>query len=600
MEIEEIKKISRYDEYNINEFTRSLLKTRENIKIAKLNLAERADNVSKRLQDTEREITSEELLQEEEEIGNIKKENEQNAKILRDWENEKERIHNVLIKKKEEKENKIIENEQKIKDLEDNIQQNEEKIKELDPESKEYAELEENIKKSQKKISRTKGVIKRYENKIKSLADIIKNLEEENVLEGLNPPKTIERATTLLGKNIKQLDETQKEENGSKAINETQNAEYTKEVEGLEEQIKNSVKRMKEYKENGNYNQEAEEHKYYNSLVSKLNDLKTKSEKTATIEEKQPPKNETATATQTEQTAQTAKATATKKEQSAKTVKTTIKTEQPSQTAKVIATRIEQQAQTATMAKVKVEEPVQAEPKGTEQTTQKEVQWNSKLTPEQIEELIAEGIEPGDNEYNLYLWNHGINPFETQMKSKATQQSEKDEVLQKYENEGFGKNASGWYFNPWTSEYEEDYDPHKDPEYNDKIEEESTTSKKDKVEKEVVTETNEIEKPSLKQKIKNLYNKMKDTLKRYIANFNNKQLPEGTEDEPVKEGDVSKANEILEETLSTESVLTQNTRRAMQGRNEFVSKVHISDELMQKIENDEQQKNEEIDQESER
>ena len=43
---------------------------------------------------------------------------------------------------------------------------------------------------------------------------------------------------------------------------------------------------------------------------------------------------------------------------------------------------------------------------------------------------------------------------------------EKDPVLEKYGNEGFGKNAFGWYFNPWLDEYDEDYDPHKDPEYN--------------------------------------------------------------------------------------------------------------------------------------
>ena len=36
--------------------------------------------------------------------------------------------------------------------------------------------------------------------------------------------------------------------------------------------------------------------------------------------------------------------------------------------------------------------------------------WHSKLTPEQIEELKSEGIEPGDEEYDRYLWDHGINP----------------------------------------------------------------------------------------------------------------------------------------------------------------------------------------------
>lgn len=46
---------------------------------------------------------------------------------------------------------------------------------------------------------------------------------------------------------------------------------------------------------------------------------------------------------------------------------------------------------------------------------------------------------------------------------------EKDLILEKYKNEGFGKNAFGWYFNPWIDEYDESYDPHNDPEYNKEL-----------------------------------------------------------------------------------------------------------------------------------
>ena len=48
---------------------------------------------------------------------------------------------------------------------------------------------------------------------------------------------------------------------------------------------------------------------------------------------------------------------------------------------------------------------------------------------------------------------------------------EKDPVLEKYKNEGFGKNAFGWYFNPWKDEYDPDYDPHNDKEYNEALDE---------------------------------------------------------------------------------------------------------------------------------
>ena len=52
----------------------------------------------------------------------------------------------------------------------------------------------------------------------------------------------------------------------------------------------------------------------------------------------------------------------------------------------------------------------------------------------------------------------------------------KDPVLQKYENEGFGKNIYGWYFNPWIDEYDKDYDPHNDKAYNTEVVEENKIS----------------------------------------------------------------------------------------------------------------------------
>lgn len=624
MEIEEVKKILRYDEYTVNEFVRGLVKARKDIDAAKEELATRADNVSAKLQDIEKEITEEELQQNQEEIENIKQERKRIEKILPKWEKEKERILGRLTKKKEENENKIAENEQKISDLENEINANEAKMSELDQESKEYEELEQENLRIRSKISRTKGNITRYDKKKANIIEIMGNLETENVLEGLTPPKTIERAKTLPGKNIRKLNEDKEKtevamEEPHQAEEEISNDDNEEEISSLEEQIRSSAQRMKEYKENGNYDQEAEEHAYYNGLVSKLSSLRTKNETpvqendTVEVDEPTQPKVEvkaeepvqTASATTVQQRAQTAKATRTTTAQRPVQTTSTTKTatvEQPVQTAKTARTTVEQPTQTTT-AETKVEEPVQTEPTKSEQPTPKEVQWNSKLTPEQIEELIAEGIEPGDNEYNLYLWNHGINPFESQMKAKATQKTEVDEVLQKYRNDGFGKNAFGWYFNPWTSEYDKEYDPHKDPEYNDKIARESKTTTKAKEEKETATEEPKAEKLSLKQRIKNLFNRIKDTIKRYIDNFNNKKLPEGTEkqtqdlSEQERAEYVAKANEVLEETLSTENILNQNTRRAMQGRNDFVSKVHISDDLMQKIENGEQPKTEEIDQE---
>ena len=44
-------------------------------------------------------------------------------------------------------------------------------------------------------------------------------------------------------------------------------------------------------------------------------------------------------------------------------------------------------------------------------------------------------------------------------------QSDRDEIMDKYSSEGFGQNANGEYFNPYTNEYDASYDPHKDSLY---------------------------------------------------------------------------------------------------------------------------------------
>ena len=40
-----------------------------------------------------------------------------------------------------------------------------------------------------------------------------------------------------------------------------------------------------------------------------------------------------------------------------------------------------------------------------------------------------------------------------------------DSILDQYRAEGFGQNSEGHYYNPWTDEYDPDYDPHNDPDY---------------------------------------------------------------------------------------------------------------------------------------
>ena len=50
-------------------------------------------------------------------------------------------------------------------------------------------------------------------------------------------------------------------------------------------------------------------------------------------------------------------------------------------------------------------------------------------------------------------------------KTENKEEEDKKEALRKYEKEGYGKNADGEYYNPWTDEYDKNYDPTKDTTY---------------------------------------------------------------------------------------------------------------------------------------
>lgn len=81
----------------------------------------------------------------------------------------------------------------------------------------------------------------------------------------------------------------------------------------------------------------------------------------------------------------------------------------------------------------------------------KDIEYDSRLTEEQINELKAENIKPGDNEYNMYLRNHGIEPKKqenipeekTQVKNETLTSDDLRKVqesLAKYEMEINDKN----------------------------------------------------------------------------------------------------------------------------------------------------------------
>ena len=476
----EVKKITRYDEYTVNEFVRDLVKARSDIEKANEELDSRDESV--------------------------KEEKKKIKSTLSKWEKEKERIRRKLESKQQENEAKINENQQGMLNLENEVKANEEKMQDLDQESEEYVDLEKANNEIMRKMSRVKGSITRYEKKINNLIEIIGNLEEENVLEGLKPPRTIDKVATRPGRSVRKVnnDEKQKEENEqSEVIDEIGHIEeqpVNEEVVKLEEEIKKSAERMKAYRESGNYEQEAAERAYYNSLVSQMNDLKTEREsedKKEEIVQDEVAKLEEEIRKSAERMKAYRESGNYEQEAAEHAYYNSLVSKMNELKPEIAKTDEEKPGKVKTDAetsgKVKTDDETSGKIK-TDDEKKSEVKWHPKLTQEQIDELIAEGLEPGDNEYNLYLWNHGINPFEEKMKPKTEpDKATIDEVLEKYKNDGFGKNAFGWYFNPWKDEFDEEYDPHNDPEYNEKLKEEKAKVKTTELVKPITDEKEEIE-----------------------------------------------------------------------------------------------------------
>ena len=75
----------------------------------------------------------------------------------------------------------------------------------------------------------------------------------------------------------------------------------------------------------------------------------------------------------------------------------------------------------------------------------------------------AKPTTSSDEEMQSFLENGNEQPVS---QTENQDDNQKNEVLEKYKAEGYGQNANGEYFNPWTDEYDPNYDPLKDKTYN--------------------------------------------------------------------------------------------------------------------------------------
>ena len=416
METKEFKKVTKYDARSINELVKEQNKAKEEFdnttpvldaKIEELNnkLEELKSKNIRKMTEEEKEEYKAEKEKYKEEKKQVEKEKKQAEKYLDKYEKERERIKQKLAEKVASIETKVQENRAKIEELENKIEENDEKMQSMNIESTEYKELLKENTDATKKISRLKGNITRNNKKIQDIKEIEGNLDTWHAVDlpemrdiKLEPRKLNGKKYTQVQKDIKI---PEKIEESEEVKNETDGS-----VSKLEEEIRKSAARMREYKENGNYNQEALEHQYYNGLVSKMNDLKSKEQ-----EEKQQIEPVKPEPVQTKQPTEKVKA-------------QPVQTKQPTETVKVQPTQTKQstvQQRNMVQGRVVVEQEKSTPIQSSAQMNLKTDSSYSEMTLEELRkkqrELFAKIIEGDDYEFRAHQEN-GIEGHEEDLLDK--------------------------------------------------------------------------------------------------------------------------------------------------------------------------------------
>ena len=307
----------------------------------------------------------------------------------------------VIEKLKEVLENKIEEikklepktlTEEQKKNLAD-LEKDKAELDQLLEERKKYKEQIEYNKKNKVKPSQKNNPSYKLQPINKKLEEMLKKYDIEN----------------LMGKEKAEKEQKAKDEKTGEKENKQEQPSKNQQLADLEKQLKESAERMKAYRDGGFYAQEAGEHSTYNEILRKINELKAKEIG------KETGKNE-----KTEQ-----------KEKKNQPIKVARKQENfkwhpdltQEQIEELIAEGLDPRDQEYNQYLMQHGiDPNKYKDK--EQNNKEPIKWHPDLTQEQIDELMAEGLEPGDQEYNQYLMQHGIDPN----KYKDKEQNNKEPI----------------------------------------------------------------------------------------------------------------------------------------------------------------------------
>ena len=198
-------------------------------------------------------------------------------------------------------------------------------------------------------------------------------------------------------------------------------ASKAQQLANLEKQLKETAERMKAYRDGGFYAQEAGEHSAYNEILRKINELKAKMQpeqgeagkKSETKPEQQPQKPQSSMAQQLanleKQLRESAERMKAYKDGGFYAQEASEHSTYNEILRKISELKTKMQPEQGEAGK-KSEQTSKKEPTKQQPTKQQPSKWHPDLTQDQIDELVAEGLEPGDQEYDQYLRQHGIDP----------------------------------------------------------------------------------------------------------------------------------------------------------------------------------------------
>ena len=269
--------------------------------------------------------------------------------------------------------------------------------------------VEEQIENLQKELSETRRRQREYRNA---------GAYEQEAQESANASRLVEEIANLRAQN---LETPTREANNEVSVEE--------QIENLQKELSETRRRQREYRNAGAYEQEAQESANASRLVEEIANLRAQNLETPTREAN----NEVSVEEQIENLQKELSETRRRQREYRNAGAYEQEAQESANASRLVeeianlrAQNLETPTREANNEKPKTETSTRSSQNREDkyEKLRKEKGYHEKLTNDQIDELIAEGIEPGDPEYYMYLGNHGIKDDNENAKNTQTKAGE--------------------------------------------------------------------------------------------------------------------------------------------------------------------------------